>query len=334
MTVKSPTEPNPLINWKEYNASLRQRGRVDLLLEIENMPLQTGQVGRPCLYSDAWVEAILLLGLTFRLPLRQLCGFMESVVAMSGLDLPVPSPATLCERRQSMSGVRVKNWQRQAVRLAKAVDSGSGAVVVLDSTGLSIRGAGAWLATRPWSKGERARRTFTKLHIAIDPRTRQILAYLPTTAKVGDATAVAPLLDAVTADGTQVKTIVADGAYDTGTVYKNLAEHGVNEARIPPKEGARKWKESKPGAHLRNDNLTKGTRHRDFVPGGKAWKKHVRYGVRSLVETTFSRLHALCGNRLRSRSEAGRLGEIDLLMQLLNKQASSGLPMRTCQVFP
>lgn len=127
---------------------------------------------------------------------------------------------------------------------------------------------------------------------------------------------------------------MADGAYDASSVYQALAAHGVREARIPPKAGARKWKKTKPGAHLRNDNLTKGTRHIDYVPGGLAWKIQVRYGVRSLVENTFSRLHALSGNRLRSRSEAGRLGEIDLLMQLLNKQAVGGLPIRAHQVFP
>jgi hypothetical protein len=331
MRIRQPTGPSKIINWSEYNASLRQRGRVDLLLEVEMTALPTGRAGRPLVYSEAWVEAILLLGVCFNRPLRQLSGMVESLVRVSGRELPVPSPATLCERRQQMSEKRLSRWSQQAVHLAKAVQSGKGAVIVVDSSGLSIRGVGSWRESRPWNKGKNPRRDYLKIHVAIDARTQQIVSYLPTTTKTGDATAVPALLEVVEEP---VATVVADGAYDTEQIYRTLAEHDIGEARIPPRQGAVLWPEDQEGASLRNANLTMGTRHRDYIGGGKAWRKHVRYGVRSLVETTFSRMHAISGNRLRSRSQSGRLTEVDLLMRLLNKHTEAGLPMRAYRTFP
>lgn len=325
--------PAKIINWKEYNTSLVRRGSVSLLLAVENRPVATGRKGRPETYSSAWIEAILLAGLAFRLPLRQLSGFISDWVAAAGLDLPVPSFSTLCERRQRMSLARRDQFHRQAVKLATEVRAGRGAIICVDSTGLSIRGAGSWRQSRVWDVDARKRRSFLKLHIAMDPRTRKVISYLPTTASTADSSAVKPLLEAIGPPQT-VATLVADGAYDQQSVYRALDDHGAREARIPPKAGAKPWKMTRPGAFLRNNNLTMGTRHRDFVPGGEAWRRHTRYGIRSLVETTFSRLQALSSNRLKCRSESGRMTEVHLLLDLLNRHAALGLPVRQFQALP
>jgi transposase len=333
MPVK-PVGPAKITDWPRYNAALKQRGCISLMLDVEMEPETTGKKGRPFIYSDPWVEAILLVGLTLRLPLRQLTGFMEDWLRSVGFELPVPSPATLCERRQAMSEARRTRFQGRAIKLADALRSGKGAVICVDSTGLSIRGAGSWRATRPWQQKEiKKRRVFMKLHVAMDPRTRKVVAYLPTSARRADSSAVKPLLEA-TGPPRTVATLIADGAYDAAPVYKALDDHCAREARIPPKQGARPWRITKPGAYLRNNNLVMGTKDKDFVPGGRAWRRHTRYGVRSMVENTFSRLHALSGNRLRCRSESGRLTETHLLLELLNRHAEIGLPTRRHQVFP
>jgi Transposase DDE domain len=330
-----PVGPAKIIDWPSYNASLKRRGCVSLMLEVETEPSQTGRKGRPFTYSEAWIEAILLVGMTMRQPLRQLTGFMEDWLKSAGADISVPSAATLCERRQRMSRKRRLLWRGQAIQLAKALQSGEGAVICVDSTGLSIKGAGSWRGTRPWSTKDELKkhRAYTKLHLAMDPRTHRVVSYLPTSEGTADSTTLEALLRATGPPGT-VATVVADGAYDTTSVYEALARHCVKEARIPPKEGAVLWDVEKPGAALRNNNFTLGTRSTDFTPGGLAWRKHTRYGIRSLVENTFSRLHALSTNRLRCRSEDGRLTEVDLLLRLLNRHADLGMPMRSHRVFP
>jgi Transposase DDE domain len=45
--------------------------------------------------------------------------------------------------------------------------------VVIDSTGLKVYGAGEWQREK---HGERGRRTWRKLHLAINPDTNEILA--------------------------------------------------------------------------------------------------------------------------------------------------------------
>jgi len=81
--------------------------------------------------------AVITLGLVFqqvyRLPLRQTVGLLRSVLDLAGLPaLPVPDPSTLCCRR---AGVALPAWPK------------SGGCLVVDSTGLQIRGPGTWLTT-------------------------------------------------------------------------------------------------------------------------------------------------------------------------------------------
>ena len=58
--------------------------------------------------------------------------------------------------------------------LAGSLAQANGPVhVVIDATGLKVYGAGEWLVEK---HGERGRRTWRKLHLAVDPGTGEILA--------------------------------------------------------------------------------------------------------------------------------------------------------------
>jgi Transposase DDE domain len=57
---------------------------------------------------------------------------------------------------------------------------------VIDATGLKVYGAGEWLTQR---HGDRGRRTWRKLHLAVDPESGEILASELTTTEEGDAAA-------------------------------------------------------------------------------------------------------------------------------------------------
>ena len=64
--------------------------------------------------------------------------------------------------------------------------------VVTNSTGLKVYGAGAWQREK---HGERGRRTWRKLHLAVNPESSDILASELTTKEVGGLSIVGSLLD-------------------------------------------------------------------------------------------------------------------------------------------
>ena len=84
-------------------------------------------------YSDLAIETALTLRAVFRLALRQSEGLIGSTMKMLEIDLPVPDHTTLSRRA---CGLPVCNLAR----------IGTGELhLIVDSTGLKLRGAGEWL---------------------------------------------------------------------------------------------------------------------------------------------------------------------------------------------
>ncbi len=104
---------------------------------------------------------------------------------------------------------------------------------LVDSTGLRLRGPGAWLIEK---HGTRRRRDWRKLPIGVDAETRQILASELTTGDVDDGSQVTSLLDQITAP---LACFIGDGAYDQEGVYNTVAaRHPDADVIIPPRSTA------------------------------------------------------------------------------------------------
>ena len=97
---------------------------------------------------------------------------------------------------------------------------------MLDSTGLSIVGAGEWAAAK---HGGRGRRGWRKLHLGVD-QSGAILVHTLIEATGDDATTALDLLTAV--EGSLVR-VTADAAYDTVAVYETARARGATVV-IPP----------------------------------------------------------------------------------------------------
>ena len=80
--------------------------------------------------------------------------------------------------------------------------------LLIDSTRLKVFGAGEWLQEK---HGAKARRTWRKLHLAVDADTGMIMASTLTGNDVGDPSQVVLLLDRIEAT---IASVTADGAYD------------------------------------------------------------------------------------------------------------------------
>jgi Transposase DDE domain len=121
----------------------------------------TGKRGGSPFYSNLAMETGHLLRLAFGRPWRQTEGLLRSLAVLLGAGIKVPDHTTFSRRSVGLS-------------LATERKQSAGPVhVVLDSTGLKVYGAGEWHREK---HGERGRRTWCQLHLAIHPDTNEILA--------------------------------------------------------------------------------------------------------------------------------------------------------------
>src|SRR5215207_8627564 len=191
-------------NWPQYEAGLKRRG--DLTLWLDEAAIAEWQAprrttpGGQALYSDLAIELVLTLRLVFHLGLRQAEGFVTSVLRLLGLDLPVPDHTTLSRRGRTFANRRPRVVSDSPLRL------------LIDSTGLKLLGTGEWNR----EKHGRTRRSWRKLHLAVDAETGEIVAGVLIGHDAGDAGQVPVLLDQVEGE---IATVMADGAYDGEPVY-------------------------------------------------------------------------------------------------------------------
>ena len=88
-------------------------------------------------YSDFAIETALTLRILFRLPLRQTEGFVGSLLRLMDLDLSSPDHSTLCRRARHLELQLRTFGKKTEIHL------------IVDSTGLQIRGQGPWANAPP-----------------------------------------------------------------------------------------------------------------------------------------------------------------------------------------
>jgi len=184
-----------------------------------------------------------------------------------------------------------------------------------DSTGLQVYGAGQWLEAK---HGAKSRRTWRKLHLAVDAASGMIVAQSLTDQDTDDASQVGPLLDRI---DDPIARVTADGAYDGVPSSQTIAAHGDGiDVVIPPRSTA--VARGEPGP------LSKRDRHLEMITeqGRLAWQAATDYGQRSSVETTMSRYNALMGPRLRARGFAAQQAEAAIGVTVLNRMLLTGRP--------
>src|SRR3954470_13474124 len=187
-------------NWGEYDQALQTRGSLTVWVTPEAIAAwqaaPTGQRGRSPFYSNLAIETGHLLRLAFGRPWRQTEGLLRSVVTLLGVSLAIPDHTTFSRRSVGLSLATPLPPTAEPVH------------VVVDSTGLRVYGAGEWHKEK---QGEHGRRTWRKLHLAVNPDSGEILASELTTNEIGDLSMVAPLLEQIPG---VIASVMADGAYD------------------------------------------------------------------------------------------------------------------------
>jgi hypothetical protein len=296
-------------NWKDYNASLVNRGNITVwldedLLKIWRNPGALGRRGRPQVYPDLIIECGLTLRSLFKLPLRATEGLLISLTSLMELGVEVPDYTTLSKRQK---GLRIK-------RIKKIRKEGEKIDIVVDSTGLKVFGEGEWKMRQ---HGKSKRRTWRKIHLAIDAKEFEIAGALVTEARCHDGEAMPILLESVQE---KIDKFLGDGAYDHETNYDYLRERGI-EAIIPPRENAR----IKQHGNCKAEALSRDEAIRFINKHGRAnWKKESGYHKRSLAETMMYCFKTAFGDKLQNRLLETQATEVGIKCNILNQWRQFG----------
>ena len=194
--------------------------------------------------------------------------------------------------------------------------SGGPLHLLVDSTGIKVRGEGEWHARK---HGRAKRREWRKVHLAIDESTLEVRAVEFTDSKIGDAPMLPSLLSQIPADET-IASVTADGAYDGRACRDAIATRGA-EAVIPPRRNAKPWKKNSPGAAARNEALRAMKRF-----GRTLWRRWSGYHRRSRVETKMNCLKLL-GQKLMARDFDRQTAELEVRIAILNRFTALGIPV-------
>ncbi|KAF1003197.1 MAG: hypothetical protein E5299_02514 [Burkholderia gladioli] len=119
--------------------------------------------GRPCLCGDALIQALLGVKTVYRLTLRALQGFTQSLRDLAFPSLPVPNYTTLCRRAKTLDVELPIFRDNEPIHL------------VIDSTGLkrsmaTVNGRCASTATRSDAPGVKSISRSTQIRVKCMPR--------------------------------------------------------------------------------------------------------------------------------------------------------------------
>ncbi|MES2354846.1 MAG: IS5 family transposase [Pseudomonadota bacterium] len=291
-------------NWRHYNNALRRRGDITIWFTSEAIaawrPAKTGLRGRPQEYSDLTMEAAGFIREIFHLPLQQTEGFMNSIARMMDADISIPDYSCISKRSAGLS----------PQLLAKATQPGS--LVIVDSTGLKVYGKDEWHQEKHTAP---ARRTWRKLHLAVD-ENHQLVACELTTTELGDSTAVPDLLAQVLAG---FDTFIADGAYDGDPVYQAVTAKQQNAAMVVPPDKTAVL--SKAGDTQRDQHI-RTIQQRGRMP----WQKQVGYHLRNYADAV-QRFKRIFANTLKAHALPQQKAEARIGASALNRMTKLGMPI-------
>lgn len=296
-------------NWPAYNWALVRRGQLTLWFDEKaiaawrDMTRDRGP-GRPRVYADAAIECALVLKCVFHLSLRATQGFLDSVVTLLALGLPVPDYSTMSRRQTGL-----------ALRLPLRVVA-SARHVVIDATGLRVYGAGEWHAGK---HRHARRRTWRKLHLGVDESTKEILAVDLTASRVHDSRQMPVLLSRIPGSIAQVS---ADRGYDTRLCYDAVLECGAFPGIVPRSNAREHGGTDPPLWRVARDATLRAI----AAQGRYGWRTSSGCTRQSLAENAMFRFKMLFGGRLWGRSLENQQTEAAIKCAVLNRMTILGMP--------
>jgi hypothetical protein len=291
-------------NWREYDRALVERGSLTVWFDEEFVrdhwrPEATGGRGAPFRYSDLAIQVRLMMKGVFHLPYRALEGFARSLTPLMGPPPPIPDHTRMSRRARTLQVVMPRQARQGPIH------------VVVESTGMKVFGEGEWKVRQ---HGAGKRRTWRKVHFAVDADAKDVIGVEVTTVEWADREVFEGLLDQV--EG-RIGRVDGAGAYDTREVYEAGMARGAVVV-VPPRENAVPWE----AGHPRPQALA------DIAENGRAgWKESSGYHRRSLAENAIYRFKRIFGDRLASRVFERQVTEVHARVAAMNTMTALGMPV-------
>jgi len=285
-------------NWKEYNEKLVRRGEFYISMDFldnwdkELEEMNKGKKGRPYEYPDSFMFFLAFLHIAF-LPFRQLEGFLR------GLSKYIPK-------------LKAADYTTIFKRLKKIKiefplqELNDDIVVAIDSTGMKVSSRGEWIRHK-W----KVKKGWIKVHVAVDVKTKKLLALEITDERAGDGKMLQPLIKQAkrNSNGKKIKAAYADGAYDSRNNFNFLDKEGTEPIIKIRKNASTRAR----GSPARAEKV----REMKEI-GYEGWKDKYKYGQRWAAETFFSGVKRILGETSKARSVEGVFQEVKLKFLFYN----------------
>ncbi len=166
-------------------------------------------------FPDSFILIIGHIKVYLHLPYRQ----TEGIIKAAGKNLPDhPCYTQICRRINKLD-----------IDINNSIDDDDDDVVIIiavDSTGIKVTNRGQWMQDKWDVKNKKG---YLKIHVAVDIKTKQILALEVTDEKVHDSKVIKNLVEGVLNNNrnVKIKSFIGDGAYDSNENFKYLKEKRI-----------------------------------------------------------------------------------------------------------
>ncbi len=255
--------------------------------------------GKKYKFPDSFILVIGYMKIYFHLPYRQ----TEGIIKATGKNLPDhPSYSQICRRVNKLddtsNGLDVDD-----------VDNG-GIIIAIDSTGIKVTNRGQWM-TDKWDikNKNKNKKGYLKIHIAVNIKTKEILALDVTDEKVYDGKVMEQLVEQVLENkNIKIESVLADGAYDSNKNFTYLQKKKIKPAIKVKKNSITSLK----NYSLRNREVS--SQIKDLFK----WKKKRKYGHRWMAETVFSSIKRMFGEYVSAVKFQNMVKEMTMKVSLYN----------------
>lgn len=255
--------------------------------------------GKPFIFPNSFILVIGYIRHSFRLPYRQ----TEGIIKATGKSLPSkPSYGHICKRINRLS-VNINNG------LVKNDDDDDDGYIIIaaDSTGIKVTNRGQWMDEK-WNVHNR--KGYLKIHVAVNIKTKEILALEVTDEKVHDGRMLKKLVNHVLNNpGIIIESVLADGAHDTNTNFQFLEQKGITPGIKVRKNSIMSIRNNS----LRNREVRSQTKD-DLLK----WKAKRKYGHRWIAETAFSTIKRMFGEFVSATRFQNMVKEMMIKISLYN----------------
>lgn len=260
-----------LRDWKGYNEALVKRGLIFIDLDFvaswsrELKAMNDGKEGGRYRYPESFIKLLAVIH-AYVLPYRQLEGFMRGL-SQHADGLKAPDYTTIWWRVSKMK-----------VDIASNVQLYKDVTIAVDSSGIKVSNRGEWIHKK-W----RVQRGFIKVHVAVDVKTKQILAIEVAKEDVGDGRMFGRLVRG-SANVADLRRVIGDGAYDSKANFRLVSEMHVEPLIRVRKNASGKADGCMPRKFAVLEQL-----------GNSGWRREKGYGYRWMAESAFSCLKRVFG---------------------------------------